>query len=49
MPSLSWILSIMIGSIIFPPLIKAAYADVNFKRVVSAEPKEIDKSSFGFS
>ena len=28
---------------------KAEYAEVSFKRVVSAEPREMDKSSSGFS
>ena len=38
-----------IGLINFPPLIKDEYADVSFNKVVSAEPSDIDKSSFGFS
>ena len=49
LPSLSCILSIKIGSTNFPPLTKVEYAEVNFNNVVSAEPKDIDNNSSGFS
>ena len=38
-----------IGSTRFPPFTNTEYAEVRFNNVVSADPKEIDKSSSGLS
>ena len=39
LPLLFWILEIKFGLIFFPPLTNDAYAEVRFKRVVSAAKK----------
>ena len=41
--------TVSIGSTSFPPFTNAEYADVSFKRVVSLDPREIDRISSGFS
>ena len=39
----------IIGLISFPPFTNAEYAEVSFSNVVSSDPNDIDKSSFGLS
>ena len=49
LPSLYCILSIKIGLTSFPPFKNEQYAVVNFNKVVSADPSDIESSSLGLS